>query len=172
MVFQLYKTWCATDGSKIRIEGGAHTQENTEEMRCANFKTQTPLSTGLPYPKFEPKTLGIATPKLWVQQPCGQGCRYCNKTFCRDEISPACCSAPSSLLHLKILNNLQISEFLMIFIKIRIVCAAFWEECPFYGHSALLRSTLVTVGYTNKMELLCSPLNFQRHHFIISPVNR
>ena len=28
-------------------------------------------------------------------------------------------------LNLKILNNLQISEFLMIFIKIRIVCAAF-----------------------------------------------
>ena len=33
----------------------------------------------------------------------------------------------------------------MIFIKIRIVCAAFWEECPFYGHSALSRSALVAV---------------------------
>ena len=33
----------------------------------------------------------------------------------------------------------------MIFIKIRIVCAAFREECPFYGHSALLRSALVAV---------------------------
>ena len=51
----------------------------------------------------------------------------------------------------------------MIFIKIRIVCAAFREKCPFYGHSALLRSALVAVLNNNTVaDFRGSDRNFKR----------
>ena len=47
--------------------------------------------------------------------------------------------------YIKISNNLQIPEFLVIFIKIRSVPAAFREETPLSGVPALLRSDIVSL---------------------------
>ena len=103
-----------------------------------NCKKRTPLSTGPLYPKFEPKTLCIAT--LWT----GVRADIAIKHFAATRsLHPAAAHHRHS--YIKILNNSQISEFFMIFIKIRSVCAAFWEETPDSGVSALLRSALGTL---------------------------
>ena len=111
-----------------------------------NCKKRTPLSTGSLNQKFEPKTLGIAT--LWT----GVRADIAIKHFAATRsLHPAAAHHRHS--YIKILNNSQISEFFMIFIKIRSVCAAFWEETPESGVSALLRSALVTLLYCCEQNL-------------------
>ena len=83
-----------------------------------NCKKRTPLSTGSLNQKFEPKTLGIAT--LWT----GVRADIAIKHFAATRsLHPAAAHHRHS--YIKILNNSQITEFFMIFIKIRSVCAAF-----------------------------------------------
>ena len=67
----------------------------------------------------------------------------------------ACCTAVAVCTHAHNSNPTthphtdeisQIPEFLMIFISIRGVPAAFWEETPLSGVPALLRSDIVALG--------------------------
>ena len=107
-------------------------------MRCENYKIQKPLSTWSLHPKFEPKTLGIAT--LWT----GVRADIAIKDFAMTRsLQPAAAHHRHS--YIKILNNSPITEFLVIFIKIRSAPAAFWEETPLSGVPALLRSNIVSL---------------------------
>ena len=81
------------------------------------MQKRTTLSTGLLYQKFEPKTLGIAT--LWT----GVWADIAIKHFAvTRSLQPAAAHHHHS--YIKILNILNITEFLVIFIKIRSVPAA------------------------------------------------
>ena len=106
--------------------------------RYHNCIKQSPLSTGLLYPKFEAKTLGIAI--LWAGVQVDIAIKHFAVT---KSLQPAAALHRHS--YIKILNNSQITEFFMIFTKIRSVPAAFWEETPLSGVPALLRSDIVAV---------------------------